>query len=61
MYMYVGVLVFTVMCCVLGCIRLELGRVGTRGEGFFGWNVCERDRQRHPSLEHNAVQSGVLT
>lgn len=23
-----------------------------------GWNVCD---QRHPSLEHNAVQSGVLT
>lgn len=40
---------------------LELGWFGTGGEGFAGWNVCERDRQRHPSLEHNAVQSGVLT
>lgn len=50
------------MCCMLGCLYCtELGWFGTRGKGFSGWNVCERDCQRHPSLEHNAVQSGVLT
>ena len=34
------------------------------GDDSSGWNVCERQRQRrqrHPSLEHKAVQSGVLT
>lgn len=47
---------------MLGCLYCtQWGWFGTRGEGFSGWNVCERDRKRHPSLEYNAVQSAVPT
>lgn len=51
-------------CFILGCLlwsRVVSLWHGRRVEGFSGWNVCEGDCQRHPSLEDKAVQCRVLT